>query len=229
MEALSLGLACTEYSLASDPDANFTEIASAEPINLPDLDALPSSPGKQLAEAWLQVLVDLQPLATSLNRYEGAKAAGSTVWMIRQLQAAQGLQSNLMSDLSIVRTLTDTFINSPEAQSLNLTTNDLAAFQATLTSSGLPQIEKDVLMQLGFTTADIADITNTTIGVAPLLPLNWRDAIVSGTDSVIKGFSLCLGVSVVTPVSRSAVASIRIAYPGWRRRPALLLLCMGGR
>src|SRR5262249_21368488 len=65
----SLRYACVSYQSAIDPDPNFMVIAAPVAINIPSMNTIPSSSTKQLAQAWVRAVVDLQGRATSLGRY----------------------------------------------------------------------------------------------------------------------------------------------------------------
>ena len=185
LEALMLGCGCVQYSIAIDPDPNFTQIATPQPISLPTLDNLPDSPGKQLSKAWARVFTDEQVLSTTLNRFEGARAAGSNFWMLKQMQAAQGFQSALSSDLLAVDSLTSDFINSAEGQALSVTPASIAAAQSQLLSGGLPQVEQDILSELGFSSTDISSIADGTAAIIGSLPLQWQQNLMLGTAGII--------------------------------------------
>jgi len=184
-EALALTYGCFAYKAANDPDSNFRTIATLQPISLPSLDGLPDSPGKQVAEAWKEVLVDQTALSTSLSRYEGAKAAGDGVWMLRQLQAAQGFQTALMLVFTNVRGLTDAFISDAQSKGVTLTQQSLAATKQQLLSQGLPQIEQDILSNLGVGTSDVASATVATAHLSDFMPLEWQQTVRSGTAGII--------------------------------------------
>jgi hypothetical protein len=182
-ESIIIGVGCSAYNSALDPDTNFMQIASPQPITIPEIDSLPDSSGKRLAEAWVQTLVDQRVLDTTLGRYEGASAAGSKIWMLRQLQAAHGFQSVLMNDLANVRSLTSALAS--DLQAFKLSQSDLAAAQAQLLSSGLPGSEQAILAELGFTSQDIASFGQGTAGIVGSLPLDWQQTLPSGTDGTI--------------------------------------------
>jgi Galactose oxidase, central domain/Abnormal spindle-like microcephaly-assoc'd, ASPM-SPD-2-Hydin/Thrombospondin type 3 repeat len=184
-EALILGYGCASYSAANDPDPNFTVIATPQPISLPALDDLPPSSGKQLAEAWKQVLVDQSVLEITLARYEGAKAAANQTWMLNQLQAAQSFQTALKQDLSTVNDSTAVFISDLEAQGVTLTQQNLVDAKQQLLAQGLPQIEQDILTTLGLTPNEIAAAAQANAGLTDFTPLTWQQTIMSGTSGVI--------------------------------------------
>ena len=184
-EALMLGYGCASYNTATDPDPNFTIIATPQPISLPALDDLPQSSGKQLAEAWKQVLIHQRVLGITLARYEGAKAAANQVWMLNQLQAAQGFQTALKQDLSNVNNLTAAFISDLEAQGVTLTQQNLVDAKQQLLAQGLPQIEQDILTTLGLTPTEIASTAQANAGFTDFTPLTWQQTIISGTTGVI--------------------------------------------
>jgi hypothetical protein len=185
IEALSLAYGCSAYNTAGDPDPNFMTIATAQPISLPAVDNLPDSPGKQLATAWKQVIVDQTALSVTLGRYEGAKAAGNVDWTLSQLQAARGFHTALMQDLSAVSQLTNVFITHLQSRGLVLTQSALAVVKQQLLSQGLPPTEQSILGQLGLTPNEISTATQATAGLTDFAPLNWEATLTSGIAGTI--------------------------------------------
>jgi len=185
VEGISLALGCANYTIATDPDPNFTEVTALQPITLPEVDALPDSPSKVAAQNWLKVLADERAMATSLGRYEGAKAANNNDTMLLQLKAAQSFQEAAMVDLTATRAAMDALIRALQVQGFTLTQADLTAAESQLLQSGLPQIEQNILTELGFTTNDIAAASQLTAGLLQASTTNWQDTLRSGTNGVM--------------------------------------------
>ncbi len=184
-EAILWGGACSYWGIANSPDSNYTEIAIQTPINIPSLDGLPSSSSKELAQAWVEVLVNQQALRKSLDRYEGAIAAGSQEWALRQLKAAQGFHTALMGDLAVVRDRTAVLIPELEALGFSLKPEDLAAAKAKLQNEGLPQVERDILTELGFSPNGISSITASTTELVGILSTQWQQTLTASVQGVI--------------------------------------------
>ena len=183
-EAIFAVIACGFWEIAIDPDPNFTDIAQPQPIDLSSVKGLSESAGKQLAETWLQVLIDLKVLGTSLGRYEGAKAAGDIEWTLRQLDAARNAHEYLIEDLLSIETLNEDFIGELEAQGLTLTESDLLDFQAQLLDEGLPQIEQDILTELGFSSEEIDSVAQGTAVITEFLSLQWQQSLRANIEAV---------------------------------------------
>jgi hypothetical protein len=182
---IALGASCLAYSAANDPDPNFKQLVTPQTIDLPELDALPTSSSKQLGQAWLQVYIYESAMAASLAKYEGAKAAGDKTWMMKQLQAARGFQAIVMANLSHVKAATVAVISNLQAQGFTLTANDLATATAQLRTSGFPDAAQHILSELGFTASDIAQAAPATAGIMANLPLTWQETLTSPVASVI--------------------------------------------
>jgi hypothetical protein len=180
------------WGIANDPDSNFMVIATPLPLSLPSLDAAPDSSGKRLALALLQAQVHKQAVATSLARYEGAKQAGDVVWELRQLQAAQGFNDALADDVAPLPTLAANFI--ADFGSVILTQANVTARQQQLLSQGLPELERQILFEMGFTAAQMNSIANMRIALMntmPSIPPDWQQttrtvvkAIVASSDQL---------------------------------------------
>ncbi|MCK4790069.1 MAG: thrombospondin type 3 repeat-containing protein, partial [Desulfobacteraceae bacterium] len=190
-EVLFSALSCECWVISVDPDPNFTEIVTPQPIDLDSLNKLPDLAGKQLAEDYLQALMYLRAVGTSLGRYEGAKEAGDIEWMFRQLHAAQGFHMALMENLSAARESTEDFISELEALlealDVTLTQESLLAIQTQLLNEGLPQIERDILTEFGFSIKDIDTFTQATAVITEHLPLEWQQALRAIVDATISG------------------------------------------
>lgn len=186
VEALALGSACFSYHLAADPDPNFTETVKLEPISVPSLDTLPDSAGKRLARDWLEVIEAQKATGTSLGRYEGAKEAGDQKWMFIQLQAAREFHEILMDRLLEVQDATGAAIAELEAQGHDLTQADIENAQAQLVNEGLPQLERDILMALGFSSGDIAVAGQVTAGLLDFLPTDWQGILTDGVQGIVE-------------------------------------------
>jgi probable HAF family extracellular repeat protein len=184
VSSLSDILSHLAYENAEDPDSNYKQLATAQPINLPSVDALPDGMGKQLANSWIQALIDQKAMGVSLGRYEGAKAAGDQEWTLKQLQASRGFQANLQDDLAAVQAETSIFLSDPLLQGLTLDAASLAAIKSQILSNGLPQIEVDILSQLGLTPGEIQSAATVTADLTAYVPSSWQNLLISGTDAL---------------------------------------------
>ncbi len=185
-EAVSMGVGCVAYNDAVDPDPNFLQVAPRAVISLPEIDGLPESSAKQLAQAWLVVLADEQALVTTLGRYEGAKAAGSNQGMLLQLNAAQAFQTMEINHLALVKQVTETVIQDLQnSGGLIFTQSELDQASSQLLQSGLPQIEQNILAELGFSPDDIASAAQGTASIIESLPLDSTVLFSSGSDAML--------------------------------------------
>jgi hypothetical protein len=146
------GTASNDYELAVDPpDTNYTQIAV--PIsNYPlGLNAMPEGVYKQLALAVFDRGTVIQARLTSLNRAQGAQAAGAYEWQTRQLLAAAGY-----SEAGAILQLTALRLSKqlePEVQQGIATNKQILVVQ--LVQNGLPSEMVTNLLQLGWSPARI--------------------------------------------------------------------------
>jgi hypothetical protein len=99
-----------DYGLAYDPpDSDYTEIPKDSPRYVPSIDSLPAGVFKDFATAVVALEATVSAHATSINRAQGAAAAGNPLWEYKQLSAAAdfALQaSKLETRLSRLASLT---------------------------------------------------------------------------------------------------------------------------
>jgi YVTN family beta-propeller protein len=209
LEALLLGFACNDYSTAIDPDPDYMTVMPRSEINSATIDGLTPSAGKDLATAWLQVLMDQRTVSTALNRYEGANSANSKQWMTTQLTAARAFHDMLAADLAKVQPLTDLYIQELDAEGLNLTQVDFSAAQNEIRAQGLPQTEKDVLADLGFPADEINALGAGTAGIMGLLPVDWKHTLSSAVEG-ITSWTRSEGEWINNQIQRLSCASTNI-------------------
>jgi hypothetical protein len=189
LEATAIFFSCAALDTARDPDPNFTQIVVRQPIVSPTVESLPDSSGKRLAEAWLSATADMKAMGTSLGRFEGAKAANNKQWVIAQLQAAQGFDQTLNADLLVVKSLTAAFVQDLQAQGIQVSPASLATAQSQILATGLPQLEQNILGELGFSPQTIASLGPATAALIGFLPTDWQNTLTSGTDGIIASVS----------------------------------------
>ncbi|WP_199247576.1 Calx-beta domain-containing protein [[Phormidium] sp. ETS-05] len=223
LELMSLILA----QLAQDPpDPNFTTIA--EPIT-PSLSQQPFTASdlgsQQLADAanamianqtqWIGVA---QALQTSLDRADGAVAAGDEAWQKQQEQAAQKYTLALGALTDPQPQLLADFFNAYQAAelpALNLTVSDVIDYQNQLRANGLSPEMVQTLTELGadsvtqqeilqnLLTLDPNQVVSMGGGVFPnaLIDNSFRDSIIASAaafDQGIIGAGFTDGVVAIT-------------------------------
>jgi len=163
------GLATEYWALAVDPaDHNYKVIASPvypKPLTftakqgftvseITAATALFSNLSKQLGLA--------NAMITSINRAQGAAAAGNMTWEATQLNFARSYAMQLSTFVSNQSTLTSTFVTALQAggfPSSQVTASNLSSFQGTLRSSGMPpQLPKPLSQELNQAGVDAVSI-----------------------------------------------------------------------
>ena len=210
-EPLGLAVACSLYDTAVDPNPDYQVIATEVAIDLPELEALPPGPDRTFAELWLGAVVRSRALATTLGRYEGAKAASDEAWVFAQLAAAETFQARLAQDFSALDVATEALIADLEGRGIDDSPEALEQLRAQILDSGLPELEQSALRRLGFSDAAISDAAVASAGLLEFVPsLEWRSLMRSGIDSVreasgriarfISGRSRVLGAVHASPL-----------------------------
>jgi ankyrin repeat protein len=154
-EAGCFAMAHEGYMAAVDPDSNFTQLASPRTINEPAIDTMSPGQGRTIAELTFQLLSINEAMTTSYVRYLGALQADSGRWATIQLASTKlymQLQVPLAEQLSA---LSDSVVDSIPIPS----PEEIAAIRDSLRQNGLPDIEVNVLQNLGFTNEEIESLT----------------------------------------------------------------------
>lgn len=144
--------AANAYELAVDPpDTNYTQIAMPVTNYPSGLDAMPDGVNKQLALAVFDRGAVIQARLTSLNRAQGAQAAGAFEWQARQLlAAARYSETGAILQLTALRLSKQL---EPEVQQGVATNKHTLVTQ--LVQNGLPSEMVTNLLQLGWSPARI--------------------------------------------------------------------------
>jgi hypothetical protein len=95
---------------ADPPDPDYTALNIPSLRDLPELDALPDGPWKELGEMSRQLLALETAEATARDRADGAAAAGDLSWESTQLIAASGFASAAADLYSRLRSLDETLV-----------------------------------------------------------------------------------------------------------------------
>jgi hypothetical protein len=204
--------------LAADPiDMNFQSIATPQNVNLPGNLGLVAGMAADEAKA----ITITSALLTSINRYQGAVAAGDTFWQEQQLAAIRDYQSQLAALIQTIPQDLQDIINQYVASgtpSFPVTASQVLAAEAKLSVSGLPQDVIDLLRQFDLTSIfDISTVTenifvqdiNTLSGVYPDI---FPD-LLSGASAVPEPISISLlvsGVASLFCVRRRRTASFSL-------------------
>lgn len=142
--------------LAADPiDPNFTVIATPKNISLPaDLNI-----GISLASDEAKAIALAAALLTSINRYQGAVAAGNQYWTVQQFAIVNNYSAQLNNLVNNLPADLQSFINQILAlgvpQNLNISTSDVYQSEVNTFYSGLSPDAINIFDQLALSTADL--------------------------------------------------------------------------
>ncbi len=139
------------YEIAYDPDPDYMTLPAIEPIDYPELDALPDSPGKAAAlaaKAWTEVET---ARSKAWVRLAAAEQAGDEYWRLRQAQAAEEFGRLAETSIAEYQRLLPAV---PGLQG-GSTSEEVAAFRQQLQTEGLPEIESAFLLRQGWTQSEL--------------------------------------------------------------------------
>jgi hypothetical protein len=183
--AMALGVACGAYHIAVDPDPNFAQLATFQPILVPAIDGLDDSTGTRIAEHLTKALSYKRAAGTSFGRFEGAKAAGDQVWIVRQLAAAEAFQQQSIQHLIAASALMPNLVSELEAAGVTLTREQLQNAKASLLAEGFSTFEQDILSSLGFTASEIDTAGIVTANLLDYVPLQWKESHTKGMEGLV--------------------------------------------
>ena len=156
------------YSMAYDPDPNFTDVAVPQTISIAEVDNLTDSQAKKVSLSALDLLALTEAMNMSWNRYAGAKGANDSKWMIIQLQAARNY-----TDQSITKTTEiGSFIEEIVSQMPEPTEADIEEFKNYIETKGLPSEQMSIYTQLGYTPEEINIIEQGLLDIPDSVYLN---------------------------------------------------------
>jgi hypothetical protein len=173
---------CKSKANALDPDPNYTEIATPQPIVVPDvISALPDDPDKQAVIDALRLQSDQEALSSSLGRYEGAKAADADDWAARQLQAAGAQAVRLQYDYFLLDHSFATAINTVSLP------GGVAQAKQILQANGLPSLMVQLMTAWGASQTEIDDTANALIALIDGTTDSWS-SLATGSEGSIPLF-----------------------------------------
>jgi hypothetical protein len=190
LEAIEIATGEVAYALAVDPDMDYTEVVSPQPISVPAVDALDEGSGKKAALAALDALSYLDAVLASYAKYEGAEDADDTPWMVIQLELTKRYLEKAAESLSAASYLLESVLaNVPVPSDENI-----EVLRNWIVDNGLPQIEVDVLAALGYSSGEIdaieqamANLPDNAFTLFPDSPevfANMADGLGNGADAL---------------------------------------------
>ena len=154
---VSCSLAAIFFAASKDPpDPNFTTIAvpvtpPVSPVTVANVGTQAAADAGNALLGNLSSVVGLEgALLTSIERAQGASAAGNAFWQNQQLQAAAGFSTQLSNLYETQAALLQNAGNTLQAAgfpSIPATAAAVAALQADLLQNGLPPLLTDALAQ----------------------------------------------------------------------------------
>jgi hypothetical protein len=173
VRALALGL---EYDFLDPLDTNYTIISQAAPLPVTPL-AVGNGITQLGADDYNAWLTNLSlsagygaALTTSLNRAQGAAFAGNSFWDTAQMNAAVQWEAQLAALLDqepVLRSNLVVQLESDGFPEITVTTNDVLALQAQISTNGLPADMLAVLTAMGDDADAITNFQNILLTVDP--------------------------------------------------------------
>ena len=149
------------------PDPNFTTIATPTYSAPPSLSLQPGitqaeiNAGNGLFANLVKQAGLYDAMVTSINRAQGAVAAGNASWEIKQLQAARFYAMQIANYMKQEPTLRSTFVSALQAAgfpTFQITPDQVSSFRTAVTNNGLPQNVVQLMTNLGVDPVSIAGL-----------------------------------------------------------------------
>lgn len=183
-EILALLSSCHLYNIAIDPDANYKQRPKFIEVDLPFLEELPESTGKTIALKWKELLKYQDLGGQFLGKYEGAKVAGDSEWIYRNLAGASLYQEKIIGLMVNIKELTKALIKEFQAQGFEITEATYIEVKEQILEFGLPEVEQRILRAYDFTDEEIENIGHVTAELMDYLPINWQDFVIDGIEFI---------------------------------------------
>lgn len=183
-EGVMMGLSSTYMNMAADPDQNYQVIVTPETISLPELESVPESYAKDLAEQSLILFSDLKALEGSWTKYLGAKQANDTEWVRKQIIATKFYLGLVKNDYELLKSDMEILVQELEKANITITDADVERAKNQLITEGLPQIEIDVLKRLGFADTEINESRDIAIAVPNEETINYSQTLLQRTEQL---------------------------------------------
>jgi len=168
---LILASSCYSFESATDPDPNYKEIATPQPIVLSSTE----NKSGEYDPAFLDGLTYLsiqRALYQTTARYEGARAAGDAEWMEIQGRIARRYIVELLYALDAWDLSSTAMISATRGDNWQLSPNEVAIARTYLDEQGLPAVDVNLLRELGLEETQIEFIP-VLAGDFLVLDTNW--------------------------------------------------------
>lgn len=159
VEAALIFTAEIVYALAADPVTDFTEIALAEPLPIPESCIPEEAQATIAADVSSRLLGTFLAMYKSYVRYEAAEDSGSLEWMVIQLGLAQRYAIEAAEIIGELELLSNELVSPIPVP----TDSEIEQIRQDIEVSGLPETEQCVLAALGYTPEEIQEIETSTI------------------------------------------------------------------
>lgn len=159
LEAVLIVSAEAEYAIAADPVTDFTQMAVAEPIPIPEHCIPEEGPAEEISEILSRLLGTFSAMYESYVRYDAAEDAGSLEWMVIQLELAQRYAveaAEIMDEVGLLSVELTSPVPIP-------TSFEIEQIRQSIEELGLPETEQCVLTALGYTSEEIQEVETSTI------------------------------------------------------------------
>jgi len=158
-EAILIAAGEVLYVVAVDPIEEFMQLAVPVPTIVPEIDQIENPAEKAIAETALDFLAIAEALQQSYLRYDAAEDVNALEWMAVQWNLVNIYATQAADSLYELQSLVN-----PVLQDLPVMGDDeIAECKQYLNDFGLPEIEEDVLVSLGYNIAEILEVENAVL------------------------------------------------------------------
>ena len=201
----------TDMNAAIDPDMNYKQVVTKQPIVIPEINEISDSVSKQTALSSIRLLEDKIAYSKTISKYDGAEFANDQEWMLIQKNMASIYAEDEAADNENLSASMSLLINEMRNDN-NIAVSDTTVQQtiSQLNQQGFSSQENRILKELGCPDTEIQMLANLTANtVDPGQVVNYSTSIPDVLNAQQNIYSNESASSVSYVLNSSIYANIR--------------------
>jgi len=181
-EYAHLAIASVMEDKALDPDIDYTEPISVQPIIIPELDSISENPLKDLVMQYNATVPHALAMKEAFSKYNAAVEANDTVWETKLLKECYRYDSMLGDDFRALNVKAVPAMQYLQENGVQPTPADIQSAKQNISQNGLPDIEVTLLKRMGFSDLEIDAMKEMTVAVPDAYSVNYSTTILQGLN-----------------------------------------------